>query len=380
MRPFVTLKVVLLTALLASLPALSQDVMSTMIGGGPNGIPALDANLYQPYGVAVDASGNFYLTSYNQHRVFKVNTTGTISVVAGNGAPGYSGDGVVGGAGNATLNHPWAVAVDGSGNVYIADYSNCIVRKVDSAGTITTIAGTPNSCGYTGDGGKGTAAQLYQPAGVAVDALGNLFIGDYSNCVVRKVVLSSNIISTVAGNHSCGYTGDGGSATAAELFQPSGVATDSTGNLFIADSTNCVVREVAKATQKISTIAGNHTCGYNGDNGVATAAEMNQIFGIGVNSGGTVVTFADYYNQRIRQFTVGGNITTVAGNGTACQNSGSNVCGEGGPATSAETYYPVGVAVNSTGKVYFSDNDNYVVDAFTIGGNLNVVASRKQHS
>jgi sugar lactone lactonase YvrE len=374
MRRFSIFFAVLLAAVLVSLPALSQDVITTAIGGGPNGIPALDANLYQPYGVAVDTSGNFYIASYSQHRVFKVNSTGTISVVAGNGAPGYSGDGVSGGAGNATLNHPWAVAVDSTGNVYIADFSNCIVRKVDATSTITTIAGIPNSCGYTGDGGKGTAAQLYEPSGLALDSSGNLFIADYINNVIRKLVLSTNNISTVAGNHTCGYTGDGGAATSAEMCQSAGIAVDSTGNLFIADAANCVIREVTKSNQKISTIAGNHTCGYNGDGAAATAAEMNQTYSLAVNSGGTTVTFADYYNQRIRQFTVGGNVTTVAGNGTACQDSGSNVCGEGGAATSAELYYPLGVAATTGGTIYVGNNDNMVVDSFTVGGNLNVVA------
>ena len=380
MRRITIFAALLLTALLVSLPALSQDIITTFIGGGPNGIPALNANLYNPYGVATDASGNVYIAAFNQNRVFKVSSTGTLTVVAGSGAQGYYGDGVTGGAANASLFHPFAVAVDGSGNVYIADQYNCIVRKVDTTNTITTIAGTPNSCGFSGDGGKGTAAQLYYPQGVGVDSSGNLYIGDSNNCVVRKVVLSSDTISTVAGNHTCGYTGDGGSATTAELNVTSGVAADSAGNLFIADTGNCVIREVTKSTQKISTIAGNHTCGYNGDGAAATSAEMNQIFGIAVNSGGTLVTIGDYYNQRIRQFTVGGNINTVAGNGTACADSGSNVCGEGGLATNAELYDPVGVAVTSGGTVYLADNYNYVVDSFTVGGNLNVFAGNHSYN
>lgn len=369
MRRFTISTVVLLTVLLVSYPALSQDVVTTAIGGGPNGIPATDANLYNPYGVAVDSSGNVYIASWNQNRVFKVtNSTGIISVVAGSGAQGYAGDGVTGGAGNASLYHPFAVAVDTTGNVYIADEYNCVVRKVDTTNTITTIAGTPGQCGYFGDGGKGTSAQLYDPTGVGLDANGNLFIGDTNNCVVRRLILSTDIISTYAGNHTCGYSGDGGAATSAELSTVAGVAADSTGNVFIADYGNCVIREVAKATQKINTVAGNHTCGYNGDGGPATSAEMNQVFGIAVN--GSTITISDYYNQRIRQFTVGGNITTVAGNGTAC----SGTCGAGGPATSAELYYPVGVASTSAGTISISDNDNYVVESFTVGGNINVIA------
>jgi len=364
-------------ALLASFACVSawpQDIISTVIGGGPNNIPAIDANLYNPYGVAVDSSGNFYIASYNQQRVFKVDTTGKLTVVAGSGALGYSGDGVVGGAGNASLYRPFAVAVDSSQNVYIADQYNCVIRKVDTSNTITTIAGIAGQCGYLGDGGKATSAQINYPEGVGVDTSGNLFIGDSNNCVVRKVVLSTNTITTFAGNHTCGYSGDSGAATSAELWSPAGVAADSSGNLFIADSANCVIREVVRATGKITTVAGNHTCGYGGDGGSALSAQMNQVFGVTVN--GTSVTFADYYNQRIRQFTIGGNINSVAGNGTAC----GGTCGEGGAATSAELYYPVGVATTTTGTIYIADNSNSAVDSFTVGGNLNRVAGNHSNT
>lgn len=374
MRRFHCLMYALLIAGLLALCAQAQDVISTAIGGGPNGIPAVDANLYNPYGVALDTAGNVYIASFNQHRVFKVNASGTITVVAGSGAQGYSGDGVAGGASAASLFHPYALALDGSGNLYIADQYNCVIRKVDSSNTITTIAGTPQSCGYSGDGGKATAGQLYYPAGVAVDASGNLFIGDDSNCVVRRVILSSDVISTYAGNHSCGYSGDGGAATSAQLNSVSGVGTDSSGNLFVADSGNCVIREVVRSTQKINTVAGNHTCGYSGDGGPAINAEMNQSFGLVVS--GTTITFSDYYNQRIRQFTVGGNINTVAGNGSAC----SGTCGEGGPAINAEVYSPVGLAATSAGTIYVANNQNYVVDNFTVGGNLNLLAGNHNYS
>jgi hypothetical protein len=164
-----TILLALLLTVLVSLPGVAQDIITTVIGGGPNNMPAIDANLYSPYGVAVDASGNFYIASYNQHRVFKVDSAGTLTVLAGSGALGFAGDGVVGGAANANLNHPVAVALDGSGNVYIADQYNCVVRKVDTTNTISTVAGIAGSCTYGGDGGKGTLANLYYPSGVAVD-------------------------------------------------------------------------------------------------------------------------------------------------------------------------------------------------------------------
>jgi len=373
MRRFVLIITALLAVVLVSFPALSQDVISTAIGGGPNNIPALDANLYNPYGVTVDSTGNVYIASYYQNRVFKVNAAGTIVVVAGSGAQGSSGDGVAGGATAATLFHPYGVALDATGNIYIDDQYNCAIRKVDSTNTITTIAGTPGSCGYSGDGGKANLAQLYYPAGITIDGSGNLFIGDNNNCVVRRVILSTNVISTYAGSHTCGYSGDGGAATSAQLNAVAGVAADSTGNLFIADYGNCVIREVVRSTQKINTVAGNHTCGYSGDGASALSAEMNQVLGLTVN--GTTVTIADFYNQRIRQFTLGGNINTVAGNGSAC----SGTCGEGGPATSAQVYNPVGVATTSAGTIYIANNQNYVVDKFTVGGNLNLFAGNHNY-
>jgi len=376
MRRFTIFSALLLAAVLVSLPALAQqDVITTAIGGGPNGIPATDANLNNPQGVAVDAAGNYYIASFNQHRVFKVSTSGTLTVVAGNGVQGYSGDGVVGGAANASLYHPYAVTLDSTGNIYIADQYNCVVRRVDTANTITTIAGTAGQCNYSGDGGKGTAADLYYPSGVATDGT-NLYIGDNNNCRVRKLILSSDTISTYAGTGTCGYSGDGGAAASAELYTPTGVTLDSTGNLFISDTTNCVIREVIKGTTKISTVAGNHTCGFSGDGGLATSAELNSAHAIVVNSAGTIVTFADYSNQRIRQFTVGGNINTVAGNGTAC----GGICGEGGLATSAQLYDPDGIAETSGGTYYIGNNYNYVVDSFTVGGNLNLAAGNHSSS
>ncbi len=376
MRRLTIVAALMLAALLVSLPASAQDIITTAIGGGPNGIPALDANIYNPLGVAVDAAGNYYITSYYQNRVFKVSTAGTITVVAGNGASGFTGDG--GAATLASMTQPYAVAVDTASppNVYIADRNDCVVRKVTaSTGVITTIAGIGNSCGYSGDSGKGTAAQLYFPEGLALDGLGNLYISDYQNCVVRRLVLATDIISTYAGNHTCGYTGDNGAANAAELYFPIGVAVDNANNLYISDSSNYVIRMVTKATNKITTIAGNHTGGFSGDGGLATAAELNYPAGIGVNGAGTVVTFADYNNQRIRQFTVGGNIATVAGNGTAC---GSGTCGEGAAATSAELYNPYGVAVTGGGTIYFANQSYNNVDNFTVGGILNRVAGNHQ--
>jgi hypothetical protein len=372
MHSLTTRALFLLSLLLLSLSALGQqDVITTAVGGGPNDIPAVDANLYNPTAVAVDSSGNYYIAAYNQNRVFKVNSTGTLTVFAGLGFPGFSGDGVTGGAANALLSSPRGVAVDSSGNVYIADQSNCVVRKVDTANTITTIAGIGGSCGFSGDSGKGTAAQLSSPGGVGLDASGDLFIADSNNCRVRKLVLSSNTITTYAGNGTCSYSGDGGAATSAELNYPYAVSADSSGNLFIADTSNYVVREVTKSTMKISTVGGNHTYGYLGDGGPATSAEFTYIYGVAVS--GTTVTVSDIYNYRVRQFTVGGNVNTVAGNGTG------SFCGDGGAATSACFNAPTGVAVSGA-NYYVADQSNYRIRLFTVGGNINTIAGNGSYN
>lgn len=363
MRRYLTLFAFLSTFSLMSLSVFAQQI-TTYIGGGPNDIPAIDAGLLQPYGVAVDSSGNVYFSTYVQHRVFKVDTKGIITVVAGSGAQGYRGDGVIGGAGNANLNHPYGVAVDSSGNVYIADYDNCAVRKVDSTRTITTLYGHVSQCNSS-DG------DLDLPTGVVVDNKGNLFIDDTNNCVIRKLVLSTGVISTVAGTvRSCGYSGDGSAATSAELYYPQAIAIDAAGDLFISDTGNCVIREVSAATGTINTIAGDHTCGFGGDGGAATSAEIFYVVGITVDSGGTRVTIADSGNNRIRQFAVGGKITTVAGDGDTCYGT----CGEGGPAIDAKLSLPVGVAGTNSGAYYIGNSSNQVVDSFTVGGNLELIA------
>ena len=372
MRRFTTRLVLLLAAALVSFPAFAQqDIVSTAIGGGPNDIPAIDSNLYNPASVATDSSGSYYISGYYQNRVFKVDTTGKLTVVAGSGTQGFSGDGVTGGAGNASLYRPFGLAVDSSGNVYFADQGNCVVRKVTTAGTITTIAGIGNSCGYSGDSGKGTAAQLNSPGGVATDTFGNLYIADTSNCRVRKLVLSTNIITTYAGNGTCGYSGDSGSAAAAEVYEPYSVATDSSGNLFIADTFNYVIREVTKGNGIIKTIAGNHTYGFSGDGGTATAAEMTNVYQLAVS--GTSVTFADSNNQRVRQFTIGSTINTVAGSGTG------GFCGDGSAATSACLSSPTGIAVNGS-NYYIADQSNYRIRLFTVGGNINTVAGNGSYN
>jgi len=363
MRHTMRISVFVLLAALLALPALAQDVISTVIGGGPSDMPALDANLSLPQGVAVDGSGNYYIAASSQNRVFKVSSTGLLTVLAGNGLPGYSGDGVTGGAANAMLNAPAGVAVDNAGNVYIADTNDFVIRKVDTTNTITTIAGTQGSCG-------GATNLLCYPEQIVADNAGNLFIADQEDCEVKILALSGLTMSIFSGNGTCGFSGDGGNATAAEMYYPSGVAVDSAGDVFIADTYNFVIREVTKSTGHIKTVAGSNTLGngFSGDGGPATSAQISYTYQLATNSAGTTVTIADDYNLRIRQFTVGGKINTVAGSG------GGGFCGDGGLATAACLYYPQGVAVDGSGNVYIADYDNERVRQFAVGGNINTIA------
>ncbi len=216
-----------------------KTVAGTGTGGfSGDGGQATSAQLYYPYDVAVDAQGNLFIADESNHRVREVTADGNIKTVAGTGTGGFSGDG--GQATSAQLYYPYGVAVDGQGNLYIADESNHRVRKV-SNGVITTVAGTGTK-GFSGDGGQATSAQLYSPEDVAVDGQGNLYIADESNHRVRKV--SNGVITTVAGTGTKGFSGDGGPALSAQLNSPEGAALDKQGNLYIADTYNHRIRKV----------------------------------------------------------------------------------------------------------------------------------------
>jgi hypothetical protein len=294
---------------------------------------------------------------------------GIINTVAGDGAGGYTGNG--GAATSAELYGPSGVAVDSAGNIYIADYFNNRIRKVTaSTGDISTVAGDGTG-GYSGDGGEATSAELDNPFAVALDSAGNIYIGDSDNNRIRKVTVSTGIISTVAGDGAAGYSGNGGKATSAELNAPGGVAVDSAGNIYIADVLNNRIRKVTVSTGDISTVAGDGTRGYSGDGGAATSAELFWPSGVTLDSAGNIY-IADADNMRVRVVNTGtaqitiatvvipaGDIATVAGDGTG------GYSGDGGVAISAKIDDPAGVAVDGAGNIYIADRDNYRIREVT---------------
>ena len=335
----------------ASALAFTPGIIGTAAGNGTAGFSgdsgtATSAELNSPSAVAVDSAGNLYITDHLNYRIRKVDTGGTITTVAGNGTGGYNGDGIA--ATSAELYYPFDVALDSAGNLYIADQGNQRVRKVNSSGTITTVAGT-GTAGYNGDNTPATGAQLNEPTGVAVDIAGNLYTADYGNNRVRKVD-TTGTITTVAGNGTAGFNGDNIAATSAELNAPTGVAVDSAGNVYIAELFGQRIRKV-NTSGIISTVAGTGTAGYNGDNIPATSAEIDNPYKVALDAAGDLY-ITDYANQRIRKVDTSGTITTVVGNGTAGYN------GDNGTATSAELNSPIGVAVDGAGKLYVADYNN----------------------
>ncbi|MGD0668821.1 MAG: hypothetical protein ABSB23_14775 [Bryobacteraceae bacterium] len=320
--------------------------INTIVGNGTlgfsgDGATATAAELNRPTGVAVDTAGHIYIADSLNNRIRVAQSGGSISTFAGNGGYSYSGDG--GPAASAQMNSPHGVAVDGAGNYYIADAGNNVVRKVSAGGTITTLAGN-GTAGFGGDGGAATGAQLNGPQGVAVDGAGNVYIADTGNSRVREV--SGSTITTFAGSGTAGYSGDGGAAASAQLYSPVGLAFDTKGNLYIADTDNSAIRKVANGA--ISTVAGNGLQGYSGDGGPALSAQLNYPEGVAVDAAGNLY-ITDTLNYRIRMVSPTGNIATIAGNGVA------GYSGDGGPASQAKLSYPTGIAVDSVGNVFFSD-------------------------
>jgi DNA-binding beta-propeller fold protein YncE len=276
-------------------------------------------------------------------------------------------------SGGAPLDDPYGVAA-AKGNVYVSNTKDNVVEEL-KGGATTVVAGSFTGSGESGDGGPATSATLYQPAGLAVDSEGDLFIADSGNDVVREVT-SDGTIHLVAGNGTEGHSGNGGQATSAELDDPQDIAVDGQGDVFIADAENNEIREVLP-NGVISDFAGNGTAGYSGDGGPATAAELNDPSGVAVDSDGNVY-IADSANNLIRRVDAKtGEITTVAGNYAAGQNNNGEggSSGDGGPAASALLNSPQGVAVDPAGDLFVADTFNKEIREVTPDGTISTVTS-----
>ena len=300
-------------------------------------------------GIAVDSKGNIYISRHDHHMINRIDKKGMMTRFAGSGSSGFGGDG--GPATEALLKTPGGIAIDKKGNVFIADRANHRIRKVDTSGNITTIAGN-GTAGFSGDGGAATSASLNLPSGVAVDSKGNLFIADRSNDRIRKIDTKGNI-STVAGSGNSGYRGDAGPATQANLDKPFGVAVDKKGNLYIADRGNNRVRKV-NTDGIITTLAGDSSFFFMGDNGPAYRASVAGPTGMVVADDGTVY-IADRNNNRIRAVDSHGMIRTVMGTGQQDYNGDSEM------ARDTNLYLPFDVALDPEGKLLVVDRSHYRV-------------------
>ncbi len=398
-----------------------DGIINTFAGNGTvgyinavgDGGPAVQANLLLPSGLAVDSNYNVYIADTGENLIRKVTTDGNIATIAGDGYASFTGDTAV--ATSAEVNHPEDVAVDSSFNVYIADTLNGAIRKITNDGLINTVVGD-GSIGFAGDGGAATSAGLIEPYAVVVDSSGQIYIAEPEDGRIRKVDTKGNI-NTIAGTGTLGYGGDNGAATSATFYLPTGVAVDSSGNVYIADSLNNRLRKISGTN--VNTVAGNGGLSYSGDGGLATKAQLNAPRGTAVDSSGNFY-IADTANNAVREVAVNGTISTLLGNGSAgsgssqlngpqgvavdsagnvyiadTQNarvlkvsggSASTVAGSGTPgfggdgaaATSAQLNTPIGLAVDSAGNLYIADFGNNRIRKVTSGGTISTVAGTTQ--
>jgi sugar lactone lactonase YvrE len=397
----------------------AEGIITTVAGNGVggysgNGGPAVAANLYQPRGLAFDGGGNLYVGDYFNHMVRRVNTAGIITTAAGTfvgnsplGTGGFAGDGGHGLL--AVLRNPMGIAIDPSGNLYIADSNNRRIRKVAAlTGTISTFAGNgllgggkdtqnrtiavspsgevyvsglgrvvyrvvpggsleifagTDTFDFAGDGGPAKQASFRGPNGLAVDSAGAVYIADSSNHRIRKVGVDGRIV-TVAGSGANGFGGDGGPALAASLSTPYAIAVDKDGALYIGDNGNLRIRKVTP-DGIIRTIAGNGQMGFNGD-GLAVGASLNGVSGIVVDASGAVI-ISDSNNQRVRKITPDGQLRTIAGTGNVGYNGD-------GPALSVNFFTPWGLALDPEGTLYIADTNNTRIRRLTAAGNIETIA------
>jgi len=347
------------------------QVINTYAGNGTagfsgDGSAATAAQLNGPWGIATDASGNLYIGDFPNYRIRKVDaSTQIISTICGTGSWGFSGDG--GPATAAAITEVTDIAVYGS-NIYFVDIFNVRIRMIDGSGTITTIAGN-GTVGHTGDGGPATAAAISVDNGIAVDNSGNVYITEQTTNCIRRIDASTGYIYTIAGTGVAGYSGDGAAATAAQLDLPNVPVVDGSGNLYFSDYNNNVVRRIDGSTGIITTFAGTGAVGYTGDGAAATAATLNGPGGVDVDASGNVY-IGDSRNNVVRMVDPSGVISTFAGTGVA------GYSGDGGAPSAAQLNYPDYLAHDGCGNKYISDMSNNVIrviqPGYVIGGSHRV--------
>ncbi len=343
-----------LLTLLAYYSSAFAQTVSTIAGNDTgayrgDGGPAISAELNSPDDIKFDSFGNLYIADEYNHVVRKINVSGVISTIAGTGTPGHSGDNLE--ATNAQLRRPDNIVIDPAGNLYISEYGNEDIRKVNTTGIITTIAGT-GTAGYNGDNILATAAQLNDPFGLVIDASGNLIFSDNGNFRIRKIDMATGVITTIAGTGTNGYSGDGVPATDAELISPGYLAISPSGDLYIPDYRNHIIRKIDHSGI-ITNIAGVPTVsGYTGDGGPATAAELTSCSAILFDPTGNMY-LSDRALGVIRKINTAGIITTIAGIGTL------GYGGDGGPATAAQFNEDMNCsAIDAYGNLYVADPIN----------------------
>ncbi len=306
--------------------------------GTTNGSLAV-AQLNIPMGLAIDSANNLYVADYANQRIRVVSAAGTVSTLAGSTVGYINATGT-----SAKFNYPTGVAVDSSGNVYVADSGNNAIRKITPGGVVTTLAGSATGASGTADG-TGTAARFNTPNDVAVDSAGNVYVADTYNHMIRKIT-PAGVVTTLAGQYN-GY--NDGTGTAASFKYPWSLVLDSAGNVYVADTYNCAIRKITPAGV-VTTLAGSPTCGD--QDGVGTAAKLNQPSGITLGSDNALY-ITDTNNEKIKRVTLDGTVTTFAGSGTQ-----GNLDGTGDV---AQFSYPVGIAVDTTGNIYIGDQLNNAI-------------------
>ncbi len=330
----------------------TNGVITTVAGGGTrtgDNIPATQSSLVA-LAVAVDSSGNIFLADRVGSTVRRVDAvSGLLTTVAGDGTAGFAGDGGSALRARFSFNASPALAVDATGNIFVGDEGNGRVRKIDRAGIVTTFAGN-GLFRFSGNGGPATSATLYLPTALAQDGAGNTFVSERTYGRIRRIA-PDGTISVYAGNGTSGYSGDGGPATRASLNQPLGISVGPDGAMIFADSANCVLRRI-ETSGNISTIAGTGVCGTAGDGGPATRAQLFGPAGVYVDGAGNIA-FTENEGNRIR-LVVGGQVLTIAGNGSA------GYSGDGGDSLNAKLSAPAGITLNGN-YIYFADSDNNVI-------------------